>query len=71
MTTAETRLDEAEAVAGQLEAVLEAAARMASPYGTPDHERAAWLHAVGLDLAKGLLRVIRGNDASAGDAPHA
>ena len=71
MTTAETRLDEAEAVAGQLEAVLEAAARMASPYGTPDHERAAWLHAVALDLSKQLLLAIKGSDASAGDAPHA
>ena len=71
MKSAETRLDEAEAVAGQLEAVLEAAARMASPAGTPDFERAAWLHAVALDLAKQLLLAISGNDASAGDAPHA
>ena len=62
MTTAETRLDEAEAVAGQ----LEAAARMASPAGTADFERAAWLQAVALDLAKQLLLVIRGNDASEG-----
>jgi hypothetical protein len=66
MRTAETRLDEAEAVAGQLEAVLEAAARMASPAGTADFERAAWLQAVALDLAKQLLLVIRGNDASEG-----
>ncbi len=66
MTAAETRLDEAEAVAGQIEAVLEAAARMASPAGTADFERAAWLQAVALDLAKQLLLVIRGNDASEG-----
>ncbi|MBP6816823.1 MAG: hypothetical protein KA169_18170 [Burkholderiaceae bacterium] len=71
MSPAEPRLDEAEAVAGQLEAVLEAAARMASPAGTADYERAAWLHAVALDLAKQLLLAISGNDASAGDAPHA
>ncbi len=69
--TAQHRLDEAEAVAGQLEAVLEAAARMASPAGTPDFERAAWLHAVALDLSRGLLSVIKGSDASEGDAPHA
>ncbi len=66
MKPAETRLDEAEAVACQLEAVLEAAARMASPAGTADFERAAWLQAVALDLAKQLLLVIRGNDASEG-----
>ncbi len=71
MRTAETRLDEAEAVACQLEAVLEAAARMASPAGTADFERAAWLHAVALDLAKQLQLVIKGSDASEGDAPHA
>ena len=68
MTTAETRLDEAEAVAGQLEAVLEAAARMASPAGTPDFERAAWLHAVALDLSRGLLSVIKGNESEGGTA---
>jgi hypothetical protein len=64
--TTETRLDEAEAVAGQLEAVLEAAARMASPAGTADFERAAWLQGVALDLSKQLLLVIKGNDASEG-----
>ncbi len=68
MTTAETRLDEAEAVAAQLEAVLEAAARMASPTGTPDFERAAWLHAVALDLSKRLLSVIKGNESEGGTA---
>jgi hypothetical protein len=68
MRTTVTRLDEAEAIAGQLEAVLEAAARMASPYGTPDHERAAWLNAVALDLAKQLLLAIKGSDASEGGA---
>jgi hypothetical protein len=66
--TAETRLDEAEAVAGQLEAVLEAAARMASPAGTADFERAAWLQAVALDLSKRLLSVITGNESEGGTA---
>ena len=68
MSPAETRLDKAEAVAGQLEAVLEAAARMASPAGTADYERAAWLHAVALDLSRGLLSVINGNESEGGTA---
>ncbi len=63
MKSAETRLDEADAVAGQIEAVLEAAARMASPAGTADFERAAWLQAVALDLSKLLLSVIKGNES--------
>ena len=63
MSPTETRLDEAEAVAGQLEAVLEAVARMASPAGTADYERAAWLQAVALDLSKQLLRVIKDGTA--------
>jgi hypothetical protein len=63
MKSVETRLDEADAVAGQIEAVLEAAARMASPAGTADFERAAWLQAVALDLSKQLLLAIKGSDA--------
>ena len=63
MSPAEPRLDEAEAVACQLEAALEAAARMASPRNTPDFERAAWLHALALDLSKRLLRVIKDGTA--------
>ena len=66
MRPAEIRLYEAEVVARELEAVLEAAARMVGPYGSPDGERAAWLHAVALDLSQRLILVIKGTNASEG-----
>lgn len=59
-----TQLDEAEAVAHQIEAVLQAAARMASPAGTPDFERAAWLHNIALGLSQKLVEVFAGKAAS-------
>lgn len=68
MSTAEDRLVEAEAVTHQLEAVLEAAARMAAPFNTPDFERAAWLNALALELSQRLLRELYGSYASEGHA---